>query len=98
MQIYADVLNRDIRIARSSQTPALGSAIFGAVAAGSACGGYDDVASAASHMGGTSDVEYHPIPENVAAYQALYEEFLTLHDYFGCGENNILKKLRKSRG
>ena len=98
MQIYSDVLNRDIRIARSSQTPALGSAIFGAVAAGSACGGSDDVASAASHMGGTSDVEYHPIPENVAAYQALYEEFLTLHDYFGCGENNILKKLRKSRG
>lgn len=98
MQIYADVLNRNIRIARSSQTPALGSAIFGAVAAGSACGGYDDVASAASKMGGTSDVEYHPIPENVAAYQTLYEEFLTLHDYFGCGENNILKKLRKSRG
>ena len=34
MQIYADVLNMEIKISASSQTPALGSAMFGAVAAG----------------------------------------------------------------
>ena len=97
MQIYADVLNRDIRIARSSQTPALGSAIFGAVAAGSQAGGYDSVEKAAHAMGGTSSTVYHPIEENVRIYKELYEEYLILHDYFGRGENNVMKRLRKYR-
>ena len=97
MQIYADVLNRDIRIARSSQTPALGSAIFGAVAAGSQAGGYDSVEKAAHAMGGTSSTVYHPIEENVRIYNELYEEYLILHDYFGRGENNVMKRLRKYR-
>src|SRR5471032_3032113 len=41
MQIYADVTGLTIEVAASSQTPALGSAMFGAVAAGAAAGGYD---------------------------------------------------------
>ncbi|MBO7728861.1 MAG: ribulokinase [Oscillospiraceae bacterium] len=97
MQIYSDVLNRDIRIARSSQTPALGSAIFGAVAAGAGAGGYDSIETAAHAMGGTSDTVYHPIPENVRIYNELYSEYLILHDYFGRGENNVMKRLRKYR-
>ncbi len=97
MQIYADVLNRDIRIARSGQTPALGSAIFGTVAAGLQAGGYDSVEAAAHAMGGTSSTVYHPIPENVRIYEDLYAEYLKLHDYFGRGENNVMKRLRKYR-
>ena len=34
MQIYADVTGREIKVAAAKQTPALGSAMFGAVAAG----------------------------------------------------------------
>ena len=97
MQIYSDVLNRDIRIARSSQTPALGSAIFGAVAAGAGSGGYNSIETAAHAMGGTSNIVYHPIPENVRIYNELYSEYLILHDYFGRGENNVMKRLRKYR-
>lgn len=97
MQIYADVLNREIRIARSSQTPALGSAIFGAVAAGSLLGGYDSVEEAARSMGGTSNTIYSPNQENVKIYNELYSEYKILHDYFGRGENNVMKRLRKYR-
>ena len=97
MQIYADVLNREIRIARSSQTPALGSAMFGAVAAGSSAGGYDSIEDAAPAMGGTSETVYRPIAENVERYAYLYSEYLRLHDYFGRGENNVMKCLRKYR-
>jgi L-ribulokinase len=32
LQIYADVMNMDLKIAASAQAPALGAAIFGAVA------------------------------------------------------------------
>ena len=48
MQIYADVSGREITIGRSSQTSAMGSAMFGAVAAGRAHGGYDTIQEAAA--------------------------------------------------
>ncbi len=46
MQIYADVTGREFAVAASGQTPALGSAMFGAVAAGAAAGGYDSIVDA----------------------------------------------------
>lgn len=94
MQIYADILNMPIRIAGSTQGPALGSAIFGAVAAGKDRGGYDDIFTAAREMGKLRDEIYRPIPENAAAYDKLYAEYRTLHDYFGRGENDVMKRLK----
>ncbi|MCI8622445.1 MAG: ribulokinase [Provencibacterium sp.] len=94
MQIYADVLNLPIRIAGSTQGPALGSAIFGAVAAGKEKGGYDDIFTAAQKMGKLRDEIYRPIPENAVVYDKLYAEYRTLHDYFGRGENDVMKRLK----
>lgn len=94
MQIYADVLNREIEVVRSAQAPALGAAMFGAVAAGAARGGYDDIADAAREMGGTEQKKYAPIPENVAVYSQLYAEYRQLHDYFGRGGNDVMKRLK----
>lgn len=95
MQIYADVINMPIRIAGSLQGPALGSAIFGAVAAGSSRGGYDTVMDAANVMGKLRDEVYTPIPENAAAYDKLYAEYSILHDYFGRGANDVMKRLKE---
>lgn len=95
MQIYADVTNREIKISASDQTPALGSAMFGAVAAGKEKGGYDSIFEAAKVMGKVKEETYQPIPENVAAYRKLYEEFKKLHDYFGRGGNNVMKRLKE---
>ena len=97
MQIYADVTNREIRIAASSQAPAVGSAMFAAVAAGKARGGYDTIFEAASEMGRVLDKVYRPIPENVAMYEKLYREYETLHDYFGRGANDVMKRLKAIR-
>lgn len=97
MQIYADVTGREIRIARSKQTPALGSAMFGAVAAGAARGGYDSIVDAAREMGGTLDVVYKPIAENQAVYEELYAEYSRLHDDFGRGVNNVMKRMKAIR-
>ncbi len=97
MQIYADVTNMEIRIAASSQAPAVGSAMFGAVAAGSARGGYDTIFDAAREMGRVLDKVYRPIPENVAMYEKLYREYEILHDYFGRGANDVMKRLKSIR-
>ena len=94
MQIYADIINMPIKISGSSQGPALGSAIFGAVAAGKERGGYDDVFEAASVMGKLKDVVYEPIPENAAIYDKLFAEYTKLHDYFGRGGNDVMKRLK----
>jgi len=94
MQIYADVLNMPVKIAGSDQGGALGSAIFGSVAAGRQNGGYDNVFDAALVMGKVLDTVFNPIKENVIIYNELFKEYKTLHDYFGKGENNVMKRLK----
>jgi len=94
MQIYADVTGREVKVAASKQTPALGSAMFGAVAAGKAKGGYDSIFEASQSMAHLREDCYRPIPENKAVYERLYQEYLILHDYFGRGENNVMKRLK----
>lgn len=97
MQIYADVTGYEIKIARSAQSPALGSAMFGAVVAGSENGGYDTIAQAAAAMGGVKETVYRPNPQEHAVYNQLYAEYERLHDYFGRGENDVMKRLKQLR-
>ncbi len=97
MQIYADVTGLPLHVAASGQTSALGAAMHGAVAAGAAAGGYDSLTEAAAHMAGLRDERYLPISENQAIYQKLYEEYRILHDYFGRGDNDVMKRLKAIR-
>ncbi|MCL2538947.1 MAG: ribulokinase [Oscillospiraceae bacterium] len=94
MQIYADVLDMPVKIASATHGPAYGSAIFAAVAAGKAAGGYDNVAEAARAIGAASNEVYLPISGNADIYKKLFTEYLTLHDYFGRGENDVMKRLK----
>ena len=94
MQIYADVTNKPIKLAASKQTPALGAAMHGAVAASSEKGGYDDINQASQKMAHLEDTIYKPNPENVKIYDKLYQEYDRLHDYFGRGENDVMKRLK----
>lgn len=94
MQIYSDVLKMPVKIAGSSQGPALGSAIFASVAVGSENGGYDSIFEAAEKLGKVRDKHYEPIKENAEVYDKLYAEYKKLHDYFGRGGNNVMKTLK----
>jgi len=98
MQIYADVIGREMKIARSAQTCALGSAIAGAVVAGKKSGGYDNFADAQAAMGGVKDTTYKPNPENHKVYKQLYLLYKQLHDAFGLDSctgkmANVMKEL-----
>ena len=95
MQIYADVLGMPIHVAGSAQGPALGSAIFGAVAAGKEAGGYDDLYQAARAMGSREQTVYSPVSAHVAVYNELYREYERLHDWFGRGGSDTMKQLKR---
>jgi len=82
MQIYADITGRPMKISRSDQTPALGAAIFSAVAAGKKACGYDSVPEAQKAMTGPGSI-FQPIPENHEVYKKLYALYRQLHDAFG---------------
>ncbi|HOO65500.1 MAG: ribulokinase [Bacteroidales bacterium] len=97
MQIYADVINREIKISGSPQAPALGSALFGALAAGKDAGGFDTVQEAAAVMAKVKDYTYKPVKENVEIYDRLFAEYRVLHDYFGRGANDVMKRLKAIR-
>ncbi|MEG6588296.1 ribulokinase [Paenibacillus barengoltzii] len=95
MQIYADVTNREIFVADSKQTPALGAAMFAAVAAGAEAGGYDSILDAAQNMARVKEETFKPIPAHVEVYEKLYQEYSQLHDYFGRGANDVMKRLKR---
>jgi L-ribulokinase len=97
MQIYADVSGRSIHVAGTHQGAALGSAMHGAVAAGKAAGGYDTILEASKRMARLREDAYYPIPENKQVYDQLYGEYVTLHDYFGRGANDVMKRLKVMR-
>src|SRR4051794_807184 len=97
MQVYADVCRRPLSVIGSSQGPALGSAIFAAVAAGA----HPDVHSAAAAMGKVHRAVYVPDEERAEQYDELYAEYVLLHDWFGRGVGQplggLLHRLRALR-
>ncbi|MFW6135479.1 MAG: ribulokinase [Chloroflexota bacterium] len=97
MQIYADVTGREIKVAATAQAGALGSAMFGAVAAGREAGGYDSIFEAAQDMAHLKDRVYRPVPAHSDVYDEIYAEYLRLHDYFGRGDNDVMKRLKALR-
>ena len=89
MQIYSDVIKKPIRISGSTQSCALGSAIFGAVV-GKA---HPDVVTAAEKMGKLKDVVFYPDEKSSQVYDKLFAEYATLQEYF-FKHNDVMKKLK----
>lgn len=89
MQMYSDVLGKEIRVAKSTQAGAKGSAIMGAVAGGY----YHDLKEAAAHLADGCDQVYTPCAERTEKYLRLYDEYLTLSKYFA-EENGVMRRLK----
>ncbi|MGH8023812.1 MAG: ribulokinase [Limisphaerales bacterium] len=98
MRIYADVTGRPMKLSRSAQTCALGSAIAGAVVAGA----HKDFAAARRAMTGLRPKIYKPDPKAHEIYKELYVLYKTLHDAFGTHDWNgnlfdVMKRLIEIR-
>ena len=94
MQIYADVTGRPMKISRSAQTCALGSAIAAAVVAGA----HKNYATAQRKMTGLKPKIFKPDPKAYAVYRELYAIYKKLHDAFGTREwsgnlHGVMKQL-----
>jgi L-ribulokinase len=94
MQIYADVTGRPMKVSRSAQTCALGSAIAGAVVAGA----YKNFTTAQQAMTGLKPRVFQPNPKAHAVYRRLYPLYRKLHDAFGTADwngnlHNVMKEL-----
>ena len=77
MQTLANVLNKPIKVAASDQAPALGAAIYAAVAAGI----YPNVIEASKKMGSDFESEYFPESDKVEAYQELMDSYSDLAQF-----------------
>ena len=95
MQIYADVIGRPMKVSRSAQTCALGSAIAGAVVAGR----YADYDEAQTRHDRPERARLHArIRKRTPVYQRTLPVYRDLHDAFGTREWNgnlfhVMKKL-----
>jgi L-ribulokinase len=90
MQAYSDITRLPLSTIDSDQGPALGSAIHAAVAAGA----YPNIREAAEVMGKSNRGVYLPDEARAKQYDRLYAEYLLLHDYFGRGANDVMKRLK----
>ncbi|NLO34757.1 MAG: ribulokinase [Clostridiaceae bacterium] len=97
MQIYADVLGRPIRVSANRQAAALGSALYGAVAAGPGRGGFPDIEAAVNSVPQVPGTVYEPDLSHRGVYEQLFACYSQLHDWFGRGGHDIMKRLKALR-
>ena len=93
MQVYADVLDRPIDVAASQNAPALGAAMFGAIAGGA----WGSIGEASARMVAPAAETYLPDGRSRHGYDALYAEYARLHDLFGRGGDDVMKTLKRVR-
>ena len=92
-QLYSDVLGRELYVNNSTQSSALGAAIYASVAAGSDCGGYDLLTDACNHMKNRDGKWYYPDAQNHKWFERVYALYRDVHDYFG-STNDLMAELR----
>jgi L-ribulokinase len=93
LQIYADVARRPIGLAAAANASALGAAMLGAVAAGTAAGGHASFKDAAHAMARLQEKRVVPDAGRAETYDALYRDWLELHDHFG-RKTDLMKRLK----
>ncbi|HSO50939.1 MAG TPA: ribulokinase, partial [Acidimicrobiia bacterium] len=82
-----------VKVAASRQTPALGSAMFAAVAAGTGAGGYASIVEASENMARLGGDEYSPSEESRDVYDDLYGIYRDLHDTYAA-QSSEMRRLR----
>ncbi len=97
MQLIADTTGRSVQVPASSQIPARGAALFGAVAAGPEAGGFADIESAVAATRPAAARTYTPDPEAGRVYDLLYAVYRSLYETLGRSQVDLLHELKRIR-
>lgn len=100
MQMFADVTGRPVHVPASSQIPARGAAMFGAVAAGTSglhAGGFQNIADAVQQLRPEIAHSYTPDAAATEIYERVYEAYRGLHDALGVEHVDWLHSLKRLR-
>ncbi|KAH3761816.1 ribulose kinase [Pelomyxa schiedti] len=99
MQIYADVIGKEMKVSGSPQACALGAAISGAVVAKRTGGGYNTFAEAQAALVPPTTRTYTPCSAAHQAYLRIFKLYTQVHDAFGTQPTpsaplfNVMKEL-----
>jgi L-ribulokinase len=94
MQLLADTSGRTVHVPASTQIPARGAALFGAVAAGH----FPDIEAAVEATRPQIARSYEPDGGAKAVYDDLYEVYRELYDTLGRSQAKLLHRLKRIRG
>jgi L-ribulokinase len=100
MQMFADITGRPVHVPASSQIPARGAAMFGAVAAGTSGlhpGGFQDIAHAVERLRPEIAHSYTPDAAATEIYDRVYAAYRGLHDALGREHVDWLHSLKQLR-
>jgi L-ribulokinase len=97
MQLLANICGRRVLVPASTEIPARGSALFGAVAARPEVGGFHDIMAAIDALAPGIAATYEPDPDAVATYEDLYALYRELHDTLGREHIDLLHTLKRTR-
>jgi L-ribulokinase len=93
MQMFADVSGRVVSVPASSEIPARGAALFGAVAAGV----FADIADAISATRPGIARTYTPEPAATQVYDEVYAVYRALYETLGRSQVELLHGLKRIR-
>ena len=97
MQLLADTSGRRVTVPASTLIPARGAALFGAVAAGKAAGGFGDITDAIEALAPAAGAVYEPDSQAVSIYEDVYRLYRELHDSLGREHVELLHGLKRIR-
>ena len=92
MQLLADTSGRPVHVPASSQIPARGAALFGAVAAGH----FPDIKAAIEATRPEIARSYEPDREAGLVYDAVYAIYRDLYETLGRSQAELLHKLKRT--
>ncbi len=97
VQVYADILNKPVRVSHMELSVAYGAALNGMAAAGEEVTGYADIGEASRTLATKNQTYVYPNKKQVETYEAIYKDYRILCDYFSDGTNDVMKRLNALR-
>jgi L-ribulokinase len=93
MQVLADATGREVHVPASTEIPARGSALFGALAGGV----YGDIGQAIDATRPATARTYRPEARAMQQYQELYSIFADVYELLGRSQVELLHRLKRVR-